>query len=209
MNIEELKSEYKDRKQEIKECLSKFKKIRTHKDIFYELCYCVMTANGSARAAKNAQEQLEKTDFLHTGIIGECVKGVRYPNKKEKYILNNHTKIIADKIDLTTYLSGNIYELREKIANNKLYFKGIGRKESSHFLRNIGFSELAILDRHILKTLNDLDVIDTVPASLTKRRCLEIEEKLKVFCKGNGIPVDEFDILIWTSESGTKIIEAK
>jgi len=209
MDIEALKAEYGLKKNQIKRRLSDFKKIRTHDAIFYEMCYCVMTANGSAKAGRHAQKRLEDTNFLQTGIIGECVEGVRYCENKKKFLLHNRANIIADNIDLSKYVSGDAYELREKIANNSRYFKGLGWKESSHFLRNIGFCGLAILDRHILKNLKALGAIDNVPASLTKKTYLEIEEKLKVFSEHSGIPMDEFDMLVWAHESGTNMDEAK
>lgn len=238
MDMEALKAEYELKKRQIKLRLSDFKKIRTHEELFYELCYCIMTANGSAKAGRTAQKRLEKNDFLGTGIIGECVRGVRYCENKKKFLIHNRSNIIADKIDLSKYfqspiaprlsmealkglkiannahndfhdVSGNAYELREKIACDSRHFKGLGWKESSHFLRNIGFSGLSILDRHILKNLKALGAIDNILASLSKKTYLEIEKKLKVFCENVGIPMDEFDMLIWTHESGTNIDEAK
>lgn len=209
MNAEELKSEYELKKSSIKQRLSDFKKIRTHEQIFYEMCYCVMTANGSAKAGRIVQKRLEDADFLHTGIVGECTRCVRYCGNKKKFLMHNCANIIADKIDLADYVSGNAYELREKIANDSRHFKGLGWKEASHFLRNIGFSGLAILDRHILKNLKELGAIDEVPASLTKKKYLEIEDKLKKFSGQINIPVDEFDLLIWAHESGADMSEAK
>ena len=45
---------------------------------------------------------------------------------------------------------------------------GLGYKEASHFLRNIGLSEdIPILDRHILKNLVLLGAIDKVPSSIS------------------------------------------
>ncbi len=209
MNRIELKAEYELKKNQIKQRLSDFKKIRTHEQIFYEMCYCIMTANGSAKAGRIAQKRLEENAFLGTGIIGECVRGVRYCENKKKFLMHNRANIIADKTDLIKYLSGDAYELREKIALDSRYFKGMGWKESSHFLRNIGFCGLAILDRHILKNLKALGAIDEVPKSLTKKKYLEIEQNLKKFCGQINIPVDEFDLLIWASKSGAKMNEAK
>lgn len=209
MNLEYLKKEYEQKKQSIKQRLLDFKKIRTHNAIFYEMCYCVMTANGSAKAGRAAQKRLEETNFLQTGLIGECVKGVRYCENKKDFLMHNRANIIADKIDLSKYCAGDAYALREKIANDSRYFKGLGWKESSHFLRNIGFCGLAILDRHILKNLKALGAIDNVPVSLTKKAYLEIEVKLKIFCEQIGMPMDEFDLLIWAHESGTDMNEAK
>ena len=81
--------------------------------------------------------------------------------------------------------------------------KGLGYKEASHFLRNIGRGEdLAILDRHILKNLALLGVIDEVPSSPTKRLYLEIEEKMAAFSRQTNIPMGHLDLLLWYKEAG-------
>ncbi len=79
----------------------------------------------------------------------------------------------------------------------------MGYKEASHFLRNIGLGEdLAILDRHILKNLALLGVIEEVPSSPTKRIYLEIEKKMTAFSGQAGIPMGELDLLLWYKEAG-------
>jgi N-glycosylase/DNA lyase len=81
--------------------------------------------------------------------------------------------------------------------------KGLGYKEASHFLRNIGLGEdLAILDRHILKNLALLGVIKEVPTSPTKRIYLEIERKMTAFSKESKIPMGHLDLLLWYKEAG-------
>ena len=82
-------------------------------------------------------------------------------------------------------------------------FKGIGYKEASHFLRNIGFGkEIAILDRHILKNLVLFNVIDEVPKSITKKYYHEIEDKLLNFADAINISPDHLDFLLWYKEAG-------
>jgi len=80
---------------------------------------------------------------------------------------------------------------------------GLGYKEASHFLRNIGLGEdLAILDRHILKNLALLGVIDKVPESPTKRLYIEIEKQMTAFSSQAGIPMGQLDLLLWYKEAG-------
>ena len=65
---------------------------------------------------------------------------------------------------------------------------GLGLKEASHFLRNIGRGEdLAILDRHILRNLLRHRVIGRMPKSLTPKRYLVIEERMEAFSEAVGI----------------------
>ena len=81
--------------------------------------------------------------------------------------------------------------------------KGLGYKEASHFLRNIGVGlDLAILDRHIIKNLKRYGVIEEVPKSLTPKKYLEIEEKMKEFARRIDIPMPELDLLFWSMETG-------
>ena len=94
----------------------------------------------------------------------------------------------------------DVVALRNWLADNVL---GIGMKEASHFLRNIGFGkDLAILDRHILKNLRKHAVIKDIPKVLTKQKYLEIEQAMKKFSDKIMIRLDELDLLFWSEETG-------
>ena len=91
-------------------------------------------------------------------------------------------------------------ELREWLVENVL---GLGYKEASHFLRNIGKNDgLAILDRHILRNLKRLNVINSIPKSISKNKYLEIERCFSKFAIDNDIALDELDLLFWSMETG-------
>ena len=80
---------------------------------------------------------------------------------------------------------------------------GLGYKETSHFLRNIGLGKnFAILDRHILKNLKRYGVIKSIPKTLTRKKYLEIERKMKKFSEKIKIPLAELDLLFWSEETG-------
>ena len=92
------------------------------------------------------------------------------------------------------------HQAREWLVRN---VKGIGYKEAGHFLRNVGFEQdLAILDRHILKNLKKLGVIDSVPESPAKRQYLTIEVKMKEFSEAVHIPMSHLDFVLWYKETG-------
>ena len=61
---------------------------------------------------------------------------------------------------------------------------------------------MAILDVHILKNLRVFGIIDEIPKSLTKKRYLELEEKMKIFANQLCITLDELDLLLWSKETG-------
>ncbi|MBW2339203.1 MAG: hypothetical protein JRF50_02490 [Deltaproteobacteria bacterium] len=84
--------------------------------------------------------------------------------------------------------------------------KGIGYKEASHFLRNIGFEQnLAILDRHILKNLKWFGVIEEISGSLTKRQYFDIEKRMLEFSKAIHIPMSYLDFVMWYKETGATL----
>ncbi len=80
---------------------------------------------------------------------------------------------------------------------------GMGYKESSHFLCNIGKgSELAILDRHILANLRSLGVISAIPPHMTANKYLHIEKKVEKFSAETKIPLSHLDLFFWAEQTG-------
>jgi N-glycosylase/DNA lyase len=80
--------------------------------------------------------------------------------------------------------------------------KGIGYKEASHFLRNIGYSGYGILDKHILRSLHELSVIDSPKPPTTKKKYLAVEKLMQVFAEEIEINFDELDLLLWSNKTG-------
>lgn len=130
-------------------------------------------------------------------------KNVRFFRTKAKRleeVQNKFPKNKLKKILIENGLPNHPIQAREFLLKE---VNGYGLKEASHFLRNIGFgSEIAILDRHILKNLVKCGVITSVPKTLSKKNYLEIEEKMKNFCKKHKIPFDELDLIFWSNETG-------
>ena len=103
--------------------------------------------------------------------------GYRFYNKRAEYIVDarNHIKEISDLIK-----EKDAEKARKWLVEN---IKGIGWKEASHFMRNMGYEDFAILDRHVLKILHKYKIIKEVPKSLTKNKYLLIENELKNLAK--------------------------
>jgi len=175
-------------------------------DIFEELAFCLLTPQSKARICWTAVERMKKNDVLLRGRyeeILENLQGVRFKyTKAQNIILAREFFMHKGKLSIRDKLKefSNPWEMREYLVKN---IRGIGYKEASHFLRNIGIGEtLAILDRHVMRNLRKLGVIKEIPRNLTRKKYLEIEEKMHAFCEEIGIPLAHFDLLLWYLETG-------
>jgi N-glycosylase/DNA lyase len=205
--IIQLKKLHEIKKPEILKRLEFFKKVynKTNKEIFAELCFCILTPQSKAEVCDEIINKLVNSQLLFKGNINNIMpylKKTRFYRNKSRYIIKsrkffqNNGKIkIKDKLCLN-----NIMAARDWLVEN---IKGIGYKEASHFLRNIGFGEnLAILDVHILRNLKKVGVIKELPKSITKKRYLNIENKFKKFSDRIKIPMAHLDLLFWSLETG-------
>lgn len=205
--IQDLKKDYGQRKKAIKKRLKAFRAVWQDDDkkIFSELCFCICTPQSKAVQCDKAISALVKSGGLYDGDIRKVrtgLAGVRFPNNKAGYIVETRERFssggkirVKDRID-----PGDIKGTRDRLVND---VKGIGFKEASHFLRNIGFGEeLAILDVHILRNMVRYGVIKEIPKSVSRKVYLELEGKLKKFSDEINVPMGELDILFWSRETG-------
>ncbi len=205
--LNELKTEYRKRRKEIKKRLDNFRKLWLESDraVFAELCFCLCTPQSKATACNRAINRLVLNRVLFEGTAKEIesgLKGVRFRKNKAKWIVMARNLFASkNRFELKKSIrEDDILKTREWLVKN---IKGMGYKEASHFLRNIGFGrDVAILDRHIMKNLKALGIIKDITKSLTPKRYMEIEKKMKSFSGQIGIPLDELDLLFWAAETG-------
>lgn len=206
--VNKLVTEYSRKKYKIKKRLGEFRKFYTtkkDKEIFSELCFCILTPQSKAVFCDKAIRDLKKTGLLFKGTaasIRNKLKSVRFPNNKTIYLISARKTLSSKKgLDIKTKIDeSDIFKTREWFVRN---IKGLGYKEASHFLRNIGFGkDIAILDVHILRNLKRYRVIKDLPKNLSKSRYLSIEKKVYKFSKKMNIPMDELDLLFWSNETG-------
>lgn len=206
----EIEKIYKEKQKDIEKRLREFKEIwekGSNEDIHAELSFCILTPQSKAVNAWKAITTLRENGLLFNGStedIVEYLNIVRFKNNKAKYLVALREQMQNEKGEIITKDFFNsitdVKDKREWIVKN---IKGMAYKEAGHFLRNVGFGkEIAILDRHILKNLVKLEVIEDVPKSLTPKLYLEIEEKMKAYCKFISIPMDSLDLLLWYKEAG-------
>ena len=206
---EEITIIYESKRQEIALRLHEFRNIwkkGTNKEIFTELVFCILTPQANGKLCWSAVENMIRKGVLFTGDRGQIVKelsSARFIHKKSAYIVEAREKFFCgNKVSLKSIISqiGDGYKAREWLVQN---VKGIGYKEASHFLRNIGFEQnLAILDRHIIKSLQFVGVIKEIPGSLSKGRYFDIEKRMMEFSKAIQIPMSHLDLVMWYKETG-------
>jgi len=207
--ISELRRDYREKKPLIVQRLAEFRKVYEKGDraIFEELCYCILTAGSSAKMGMRTVEALR--DIIVSGSERDLrqrarAHSVRFWRLRPSYIV--HTREYLDEacgLKLKR-LIGSFDDRdarRDFFAKNK-GVKGIGYKEASHFLRNIGFPGYAILDKHILNSLREMGVISARMRPTTRAGYLAIEMKLEQFSKDIGIDMDHLDLLLWSRKTG-------
>ncbi|MBW2986611.1 N-glycosylase/DNA lyase, partial [Candidatus Woesearchaeota archaeon] len=162
-------------------------------------CYCILTANSKAVTALNIQKELGAKGFCNYNQtkLSSAIKRNkhRFHNNKAKYI-----KEARSHIDIKTKIK-NLSEpgARTWIVKN---IKGLGFKESSHFLRNVGYKNLAILDRHILTVMHNHKLLKQKPKTLNKKNYLEIENQFLNLAKKLSMSAAELDLYMWYLKTG-------
>ena len=170
--------------------------------VFNELCFCMLTPQSKAETCWEAVKKIKKEGLISDRIdckkIEETLKGIRFHRTKSKRIAE--AKKVMKQLIERLKQKDKARDKREWIVKN---INGLGMKEATHFLRNIGMAEdLAILDRHILRKLYKLRIIEEIPRSISKNKYLEIEKKMQEFSKKIKIPVSHLDFVFWYIETG-------
>ena len=208
--IDEMQKSYSEKQSAIRARLSEFAEISRIRDdarLFEELCYCIFTAGASARMGLNSIERIRRHLLSggHRRLENLLVGAHRYPRARSGYIVHTR-KYLKRECDLRLKEKldsfGSDAEARRDFFARNPGIKGIGYKEASHYLRNIGYCGYAILDKHILRTLHELGLIDSPNPPSTKKKYLAVEEQMRKFAADIRINFDELDLLLWSNKTG-------
>ncbi|MBC7114305.1 MAG: N-glycosylase/DNA lyase [Archaeoglobi archaeon] len=170
---------------------------REEKEIFKELCFCILTANFRADRCIEIQRRIDD-GFLNLSfeeLRDELRKlGHRYPERRAEFIVEarKHIGVLKGLLEMEER------EAREWLVRN---IRGVGYKEASHFLRNVGKMNVAIIDKHIMSILSEFFGIEK-PRSMTRRRYLEMENILRGIAEEVGLSLGELDLYLWFMKTG-------
>lgn len=166
--------------------------------VFSELCFCLLTANFQAEKCIRIQKDMGRGfEILPEEELAKKLKEVGHrfwPQRAERIVKARECK--TELCEAVFKTSGG--EMRKWLVEN---VKGLGMKEASHFLRNIGYKDVAIIDFHILDLLEREGLIER-PKTLTSNKYIEIEEVLRGFGKKVGLNLAELDLYLWYIETG-------
>ena len=196
---------YAERRGAIRTRLQDFANVKPE-EYFYELAYCLLTPQSSAKNADMTIDELKRDDFVGQGFdptpyLRDSRHYIRFHNVKSARLL----RVREQWSELLPLLTMPRHHGQGKLLRDQVLIAvpGFGMKEASHFLRNIGVLNLAILDRHIFKHLAHLGIIPEIPKNApTRKRYLDIEEAWHQFANEVGISLDELDLLFWSMETG-------
>ena len=162
-------------------------------DLFGELCFCLMTAGFRADRCIEIQEE-----------IGSGFKSLGVDELKMELKRMGH-RFWPQRAERIVLARGVIGELGRVVAEGDRDWlvanvKGFGMKEASHFLRNVGFDDVAIIDFHIVDLLVREGLIEK--GVMNRKRYLEIEGVLRGLAERVGLSLGELDLYLWYIETG-------
>ena len=140
---------------------------RISSNLRLELTYCILTAAERTEKALLAQHRLEGVDLTNFDEVQKILlySGIRFPVNRATFITvaMKNFKIVEKALTMESM------KARQYLSN---FIPGFGFKEASHYLRNVGRKDVAILDTHILKMLGK-------EKYKNEKEYLEIENEMK------------------------------
>jgi N-glycosylase/DNA lyase len=170
---------------------------------YEELVYCLLTAYSSALMGQRCVNALLEGSLMEGSLedVRSCLveEGHRFANRRAEYIYD--TRGLAPRIKSVIQGFDDSRDAREWLVKN---VKGLGWKEASHYLRNVGYFGLAIIDRHILSNMVEHDLITEEESrkGVTRRRYLVYEGVLEKVARRLGMEPGELDLYLWYRKTG-------
>jgi len=211
VTIDRLRAAHAARRKEIRHRLREFREVwvaGSDARLWEELVYCIFTAGASAKMGMRAVMAVRP--LLEDGTREELTYALtqppayRFHNVRAAHVVKTRNYLresFSMRLRAQLKRIRNPFERRDWLAKNP-GITGLGYKEASHFLRNIGYRGYGILDKHIVRSLNELGVVDSPKPPTTRKRYLETEKSMRDFADEVGIDFDELDLALWSMKTG-------
>ena len=209
LTIERIKTAYIERGADVRQRISEFEAIWANESdarLWEEMVYCFFTGGCSARMGLNSIEAVRPILLTgnHEELMNALVGRHRYPRARAGYIVASRDFLqehCAMRLREKLNSFDDHFERRDWLVKEKR-IKGLGYKEASHFLRNIGLKGYAILDKHILRSLAELKIIESAKPPNSRLKYLTIEKEVKKLAVCLKIDFDELDLVLWSLKTG-------
>jgi N-glycosylase/DNA lyase len=189
----------------------------SEEDLWLELAACILGSRVRYEVAQAAAIALRDAQLLPPKCLSEdgdwerqalCVlsdplngtasAGLKYPfpRSRARYLGLSVSSLGCDLKSLL-HRGEDAYEMRRVLARN---VAGIGPKQSSLFLRNIGYTEdLAILDSHVVQFMSAVRLVTygTATAIDSLHKYSAIEELFRVYSESIRYSVGRTDVAVW------------
>lgn len=194
-----------------------FRKKYDERSLWWELSSCILSSQVPYPLAIAAADEIDRKELLFrscsdkewlekkiTGVLTKPLnvegkpRAYRFPIVRTRNLVQCHTIITNTKNSLTEliYSFDNANEARKWFVK---YIPGIGPKQASMFLRNVGISyDLAILDRHVLNYMSKLGIYSGTKISIANlKQYYKHEAILQKHAYDLSCPVGLLDWAIW------------
>ena len=204
----------KEKKSEVDSKVEIFSEINKdgYKETFLELVYVILAAGTSAKLALSTVDILKKDDFVFNKDLTQIIKKLkgcyRFYNLRGKYIYNTREYIRSSYNNSFKKIfndNSSHYRRRSFFSSNPKV-QGVGMKAASHFLRNIGFNDYAILDKHIINLMKECGLISLDFKTLNEKNYIAIENILRKVGSRHNLTLSSLDLVLWYFKTG-KIIK--
>ncbi len=199
--------------------MKNFQKPKTDEEVFYNLMLVLMVPQSTFKNCMVALNELKKSHFFLNYVdtpedLYEIIKPCRFYKHKAKYLvaakknfseivwrLRIHDPKLRASDERSHFRLTNLF-VRDWLVKN---VKGLGMKTASHLLRNMGATNLAIVDTHILKylkinqTRENGEMVEKV-----KWDYMDLERRLERRAKRYGCSIAVLDIVVWHHYSKTE-----
>lgn len=195
--------------------MPRFDEEKRPEEIWRQKVFCVLSSQCHAQSASHFADQIVRLipffdQSLSVRKIEEsCFKlltgdkiGYRFPNVRARQISLCWFPFSQIKNEYQEYVRSfrSEQEARRQIVDK---FPGIGLKQASMFLRNIGASKtLSVIDVHVLFYLRVCHGWDA--DNLTPKRYLVAEDILREDASRYGLDLNVFDVVIWSAAKAMK-----
>jgi len=206
--------------------------IRSENKLLSELVLCILSSQEKYEVALSMMKELRKlnvlrvpknkTEFREIKSLLKLTlqnpveyksnekiysRRLRFFVKKAQYITDTIENIYLNDLTIREILGQEecIQETRKNIIN---YSYGLGPKQASMFLRNIGYhTEFAVLDKHVIHYMKLIGLTTVSETSFSNISAYQkMEMKLKSYAENFDLNLLHLDLAIWTTMRTLKYI---